>query len=59
VREEKVMSDDRLSDEELGRSREHAEWRARGRALWRWLKARPVESWLFFIGGLLTGSILL
>jgi hypothetical protein len=54
------MSDtDRISDEDRGYSREHAEWRARGRALWRWLKARPVESWLFFAGGLLLGKILL
>jgi hypothetical protein len=54
------MSDtDRYSDEDRGYSREHAEWRSRGRALWRWLKARPVESWLFFAGGLLLGRIFL
>ncbi len=49
---------DRLTDEERY-SREHAAWRARGRSLWRWLKARPAESWLFFAGGLLAGKILL
>jgi len=38
---------------------DHAEWRVRGRSFFRWLKARPVESWLFFVGGLLAGKILL
>jgi hypothetical protein len=41
------------------RDEEHAEWRARGRSFLRWLKARPVESWLFLVGGLLAGKILL
>lgn len=46
-------------DRSARRDEEHAEWRARGARLFRWLKARPAESWLFFVGGLLAGKILL
>jgi hypothetical protein len=52
---------DGLHDEErrTGREDEHARWRARGRAFWRWLASRPAESWLFFVSGILLGKILL
>jgi hypothetical protein len=34
-------------------------WAARGRAFLRWLKARPAESWLFFVAGLIVAGVLL
>jgi hypothetical protein len=49
----------RDEDRDIRRDEQHAEWRARGVRLFRWLKARPAESWLFFVGGLLAGKILL
>ncbi len=55
------MTDYRSYDDERRESRtdEQAHWKARGRSLLRWLAARPAESWLFFVGGLLAGKILL
>jgi hypothetical protein len=61
-REEKDMTDydDLRADEQrLHREEEAHRWRERGRAFWRWLKARPAESWLFLIAGVLTGKVLL
>lgn len=61
-REEKAMTDyDDLREHERreGRSDEQARWRQRGRAFWRWLAARPAESWLFFVAGVLAGKVLL
>lgn len=62
VRKEEDMTDyEGFTEEErrAHRSDEHAAWRARGRSVWRWLATRPAESWLFFVGGLLLGKILL
>jgi hypothetical protein len=42
-----------------GGSWDNAEWRDRLEKLWRWLKARPLESWLFLVAGLLIGRFIL
>jgi hypothetical protein len=61
-RKEKDMTDYdglRADEQRLHRDEEQERWRGRGRAFWRWLKARPAESWLFLIAGVLTGKVLL
>jgi hypothetical protein len=50
-----IRDDDRAD----GHADETAKWRTRGRAFLRWLTKRPAESWLFFVGGVLAGKILL
>ncbi len=53
-------SADHAHDHGYGRrARDHDEWRERGARFWRWLTARPAESWLFFAAGLVIGKIIL
>ncbi|MGD2132811.1 MAG: hypothetical protein PVI23_08465 [Maricaulaceae bacterium] len=39
-----------------GRRHDDRVWRERFDAFMRWLKARPVESWAFFIAGVFLGG---
>ena len=52
---EKRMNDYGHPYDEEGRAHDGQVWRDRLQAFLRWLKARPAESWLFLVAGVLIG----